>query len=548
MKPARPRSPLVGVVLALSVLLVAATPAPDTTTDAAPLSVVTILDVSDFHGNLLPVTQQIGGVSRPVGGAAYLDTYFDRIRATSGPENTFLVTAGDAVGATPALSSLLKDRPTIEVMNMMGFNADTLGNHNFDRGVRHMRWLESLADFPYVVSNLVNNDGNRPPWVRPSVIRETGDVRIGFTGAINPEAPTLVAPGNFGTLRILDPAVSINRAARWLELRGVRTVVALVHIGATGLSSRAATGPLVDLARRLRGVDVLIGDHTNMQVNQTEAGADGKPILVIENLSKGATFTEVKLVVDTATGEATGATARIHTAFSDLVEPDPEIQAAITRYREKVAPQLERIVGHSTVAIPTSHRVAESNQGNLVTDAMRATYGVDFAFENSGGLRADLTRADDTDEAGRFVIRMGYVLDMLPFGNVAVTLEVTGEELKRILENGVSSMPSAAGRFIQVSGLRFGYRTSERAGQRVQWVRRPDGSPVDLSPNSTYRIAMNDFMAAGGDTYPNFSGRFDTRDLLDQVVASYIASKGEVSPEGPIPPATAPETRIFRLD
>jgi 2',3'-cyclic-nucleotide 2'-phosphodiesterase (5'-nucleotidase family) len=189
-------------------------------------------------------------------------------------------------------------------------------------------------------------------------------------------------------------------------------------------------------------------------------------------------------------------------------------------------------------------RTCESLVGNVVADAMRTTYGTDFAITNSGGLRADLTcpATDNPDDfcpsftPPPYPITRGQVLGVLPFGNTVVTLTVNGAELKAILENGVSQMPAASGRFPQVSGLCFTYDVSAPAGSRVTGaVRQAEdgsctGAPIDLTAASTYTIAMNDFMVSGGDAYPNFAGRATTRELMDEVVADYIAAAATISP------------------
>jgi 2',3'-cyclic-nucleotide 2'-phosphodiesterase (5'-nucleotidase family) len=175
---------------------------------------------------------------------------------------------------------------------------------------------------------------------------------------------------------------------------------------------------------------------------------------------------------------------------------------------------------------------------------MRSTYGTDFAITNAGGLRADLT-CPTTDNPNDFCpafappgfpITQGQVLTVLPFGNIVVTLQVNGSELKGLLENGVSRMPAADGRFPQVSGLCFTYDISAPAGSRVTRVVRQSaeegctGGALDVTAGASYTLAINDFMASGGDGYLKLSARAVTRELMDQVVARYIAAKSTVSP------------------
>jgi 2',3'-cyclic-nucleotide 2'-phosphodiesterase (5'-nucleotidase family) len=211
-------------------------------------------------------------------------------------------------------------------------------------------------------------------------------------------------------------------------------------------------------------------------------------------------------------------------------------------------------------------RLCESLVGNIVTDAMRLSFeGVDFAITNSGGLRADLTcpSPDIPDDfCGSFTpppwpITRGQVLGVLPFGNLVSTVEVNGAELKTFLENGVSAMPAANGRFPQVSGLCFQYDISAPAGSRVipaSVVRQAadgtcTGPAVDLTAASMYHIAINDFMAAGGDGYPNVASRAHSREVMDQAVADWITANTPLTPaiQGRIqcigaacPPITAP--------
>lgn len=507
----------------------------------------TILNVSDFHGNLQPATPPGGG--EKLGGAAYLATHF-ATRAALAEHDPFLVTAGDAVGATPPLSAHFADNPTIEVMNMMGFDADTLGNHNFDHGVAHMKRLAAQADFPYLVANLMDRRGRTPSWVQESTTWTVGGTTVGITGAINEDAPSLLKPGSLGRLVIEDTAEALNAEASELEARGINTIVALVHYGAEGVGDSGATGPLIDLASRLQGIDVLIGDHTNLQVDQSVQGADGKAVWVVENFSKGISFSEIDVVIDNETGETVRVAARFFPSLTRGVTPDPAIKRYIDGLEAEVGPLVDEVVGHSHVPVNWTIPWAESNQGNLVADALRETFGTDFAVVNSGALRTDLTRSDDRETAGPYRIRRRHILEMMPFQNSMVTVEVSGVELRSILENGVAAQPRPDGRFIQVSGLEFDYRTSAPVGERVVEVRwHATDDPVDLSETVTYSVAMNDFMALGGDGYPSFDGRFVVQGLLDwEAVAGYLARSSPVSPEGPVSPAMVPATRIFRLD
>lgn len=503
---------------------------------------ITILTVNDFHGNLLPRTEQadtVGPFFR-IGGAAFLKAWFDRYRAEARGE-TLILAGGDSVGATPPISNFFGDQPTIEIWNMVGLHADVLGNHEFDRGATYLRTvLIPLAQYPYLSANVVDQTTLRtPPEWKPSQVFVVDGVPIGVIGFTTPDAPQLVFPGRMENFIVTDPLTAIQREADQLRARGIRVIVGVGHLGATGPLDEPA-GPLIDLADQVRGFDLLIGGHTHALVNTMRPNG----VLVVESLEYGRRFTRVRLVVDADTKRVVYKTADYHLPWNIGMTPDPAIQARLDALQAELAPILNQIVGLSRVSIPRADacgnplgRTCESKIGDLVTDAMRFTYGVDFAVTNSGGLRADLTRTGDTDPAtGYFNIRRGYILEVLPFGNVVVTLQVNGAELKAILENGVSRMPSPDGRFPQVSGLCFTYNINAPAGSRVVSAVRQaaDGSctgpAVDFSPAATYMIAMNDFMASGGDGYPVLISRAYTRELMDQVLEAYIQANSPVAP------------------
>lgn len=505
----------------------------------------TILDISDFHGQLpsLGAAADSVGPSFDVGGVAYLGPWFQRYRdRASGP--VLLVTAGDAVGATPPISTAFGDTPTLEIMNALGFTADALGNHNFDAGAIYMfGTLEPMADFPYLAVNLVpiRADVATPaagdaPFT-PSLVIEEDGVRLGLIGFSNPDIPRLTRPGAMDPYRVIDPVEPINQEASALRDAGINTVVAMGHIGATGGTLTEPTGPVVDVADQITGVDVVIADHTDMQVSSVQPNG----VLLVENRSKGVMFTRVTLLIDAETGEVFYRTADHHRPWVIGMTPDAEIETRLEELEAELAPVLGMVIGAGAFPIPRSDecgmptgRTCESLIGNIITDAMRITYGTEFAITNSGGIRADLTCPED---GGSFCptagdpnqITEGQVLTVLPFGNVAVTLEVTGEELKAMLETGVAAMPEASGAFPQVSGFCFTYDINAEPGNRVTSVVRQaeDGSctgeVVDLSAATIFTLTTNDFTASGGDGYPELISRADSRDVLAPVVAGYVA-------------------------
>jgi 2',3'-cyclic-nucleotide 2'-phosphodiesterase (5'-nucleotidase family)/predicted AlkP superfamily phosphohydrolase/phosphomutase len=521
------------------------------------LAEITILDISDYHGQLIPLSETADNVTGTgalnptftIGGSAFLKPWFDAYRAEA-KGGSITIAAGDSVGATPPISAFFGDTPTIEMMNLMGFGADGLGNHNFDKGEQYLRnTLIPLAKFPYLSANIVDAAGKTPAgsWSPARAFNQFDGGNLTLIGFSNDDLPELIFPGGLGPFHITDSAAAVNAQAAALKAKARGPIVAFGHLGATAGTLNAPTGPLIDFADQLTNVDVVIGDHTNFQVVTTRPNG----VLVTENLSKGVRFTRVRIVIDSKTKEVVYKTADFHKPWTIGVTPNPQIQARIDQLNAQLAPILGTVLGSSTVFIPRADacgrvdgRLCESLVGNVVTDALRTKYVTDFAITNSGGLRADLT-CPTTDNPSDFCppytpppypITRGQTLGVLPFGNISVTLDVTGAELKTMLENGVSLMPAAQGRFPQVSGLCFTYDISAAAGSRVTSAVRQasdgtcTGAAIDLTAASTYTVAENDFMASGGDGYPNVVSRATTRDIMEQDLADYVTSSGTISP------------------
>jgi len=519
---------------------------------------VTVLQISDYHGQLVPLAEAADNLPAPavnptfsIGGSAFLKPWFDLYRAEA-PDGSVLLAGGDSVGATPPISAFFGDTPTIELMNMMGFQLDGLGNHNFDKGQAYLRnTLIPLAKFPYISANVVDARGHTPHEWAPSVVFDTfAGGKVGFVGFTNEDAPTLVFPNAFDPFRVEPRLARVQAEVDRLRSKNVKTIIVVGHDGATAGTLTAPTGELIDLADKLTGVDAVLGDHTNFQVLATRPNG----VLVTENLSKGVRFTRVRLILDTTTNSIVYKTADFHKPWTIGVTPDPAIQARIDSLNAQLTPILGNVIGQSTVEVLRSDvcgrvdgRLCESLVGDVTTDAMRTAYssiGVEFAITNSGGLRDRLTCPAAGGGTGfcpaftppPYAITRGQVLAVLPFGNVVVTLNVSGAELKAMLENGVSSMPGANGRFPQVSGLCFTYDIEAPVGSRVVGAVRQaadgscTGAAIDLTAASTYKIAENDFMASGGDGYPNFFSRATTQDIMDQALADYVTAKTPIAP------------------
>jgi 2',3'-cyclic-nucleotide 2'-phosphodiesterase (5'-nucleotidase family) len=374
---------------------------------------------------------------------------------------------------------------------------------------------------------------------------EVGGLDVAVVGITNEEAPTVVSPGAFGTIEITDSVQAANVAAREAKRAGADVVIVLTHKGIRGFNADgSAFGELIDLANNVSAgqIDLIVGDHTDF----TYSGVHQDRVLAVENRSKGIQFAQILLEVD-GKGKVVSKSVTFHTPTAAAVTPDPAIQAYIDGLTAQLTPILGTVIGSSTRTILRSDscgradgRLCESLVGNVVTDAMRTKYATDFAITNSGGLRAALT-CPDAGPSGfcsastpALSITRGSVLGVLPFGNVTTTVTLTGAEVKAFLENGVSRMPGADGRFAQVSGLCFTYDVAAPAGSRVTSIVRQaaagscTATPVD--PAASYSVASNDFLLKGGDGYPDVYSRATTRDIMDQDLADYVSANSPISP------------------
>jgi 2',3'-cyclic-nucleotide 2'-phosphodiesterase (5'-nucleotidase family) len=496
---------------------------------------VSIVGLNDFHGQLEPTTATFDGLARPVGGAGQLATLFDE-EARALPKPTLLLAAGDNVGASPPISALLEDTPTIDVENAWGLDATSFGNHEFDYGLPRILKHEARADFPFLSANIVEEEtGREPPWIKPSTVFRVNGVRVGVIGATTKETPELVAAGNTAGLAFLDESERIRRESENLRRQGVDVQVVVIHEGATVGANPLANTPGSPWDGRIRGIveglrgttiDLVIAGHTHRIANTVIGG-----IPVVEGVNAGGSYTVAQLLVRNGDVAWTGAATRV--AKNQGVASRPDVQAIVDKANADTAPLRNEVIGTQSVDLlrdPT--RLSESNMGNLVADAMRLKYpGVEAAVTNSGGLRADIPRTPPSAGEQPGEITWGEVFAVLPFGNRTVIETLTGEQLKAALTNGVSPVcdPNiATGRFPQVSGLKVTFHCSGTTGVVDEILK----GTTPVGPADTVRIVTNDFMFTGGDGYTAFQGGTDVGqpgDALLDVTIDYIKANSPVS-------------------
>lgn len=551
-RPAR-RGPLALALLALLGLAIpagvlAAKPV------VTPIS-IQLLNVSDWHGQLDPVS--VTGVGN-VGGAAALSAYFAADRIAN--PNTLTLTAGDDIGATPALSNYFDDVPAILAERMMGIQVGTFGNHNFDAGLGRLQDQINLAGaatsvdapgapFQYVSANLRNRDANIS-GVSDYAMFDLGGVKVAVIGVTNPEAPGLVTPGNFGTIEVIDPVKAALKARNAAKDAGADVVVAITHMGVNGFTGGEPFGPLVDFANAVNAnskkIDVIFGDHTDVKWSGYIKGA-----LVHENSSKGVSYAKTAIAVDPNTHKVISATVTQVTPLSSAVTADPAIVAMLAPYRTALAVIFDTPIGVATGRFPNDgspriQRSGETALGDLITDGMRAQYGTQLALYNGGSIRQPLPSSyapldlslDRTDPAPYDIV-IGDIYSVLPFGNSVVTRSVTGAQVWAAIQNGVSRTNwngtrcvGADGRFPQVSGFKFTFTCTATASSGVVTsISLSNDTPIPNNATATYTFATSNFIAAGGDGYTMFADGQGVTFGLDAVaLLNYVQGLGTVSP------------------
>ncbi|MBL0407487.1 5'-nucleotidase C-terminal domain-containing protein [Microvirga aerilata] len=450
------------------------------------------------------------GAEKGRGGFAKLATVVKDEKAKG---NAFFVHAGDTISPS-LMSGFDKGAHIIDILNRMGVDAMTPGNHEFDLGPDAFRARMAEAKFDVLATNIVDGNG-LPANTKPDKMVEVQGVKIGFFGLTTEDTPIASSPG---TIKF-SPTIDTARAkAKELREKGADIVVAIAHT------------PLeVDMIiARSAGVDVIIGGHDEHLL----AFYDGKVTLTeSESQANYVTVTELAVTKATKDGKTTVTwTPNFRIVDTAGVKADPDIEAVVKGYEDKLSKELDVEIGVTETPLDSRRatvRGGEAAMGNLVADALKASVGADVAITNGGGLRADKQY-----EAGQKLTRRNILAEM-PFGNTTVLLEVTGAQIKAALENGVSQVRELGGRFPQVSGITAEVDVKEPVGSRVKAV-QINGQPLD--PAKTYKLATNDFMARGGDGYRVFT---EAKSLVDvsasQLMASqvidYVAKAGKVAPK-----------------
>ncbi|MFE3140528.1 bifunctional metallophosphatase/5'-nucleotidase [Streptomyces scopuliridis] len=507
---------------------------------------VQLLSFNDLHGNLEAPAGSAGTVTEkqadgttkaiPAGGIEYLATSLRNAR--KGNEYSVTAAGGDMVGASPLLSGLFHDEPTIEALNKIDLDVTTVGNHEFDEGAVELARLQNGgchptegcyekgkkfkgADFPYLAAN-VTSEKTGKPVLKPYTVWKKDGVKIGFIGVTLEGTPNIVTAEGVKGLKFHDEIEAVNKYAQELDRQGVKSIVALIHEGGAPASTAynydcdspgagdGISGPIVDIAKGISPkVDALVTGHTHQAYACTIPDPSGNPRLVTSASSFGKLYTDTTLTYDRRTNDIVRTSVKSANHVVSRDQPKAaDMTSLIGRWNKLAAPIANAPQGFISADINgRGATTPESPLGDVIADAQLAGTapadkgGAQIAFMNPGGIRSDLVYKASGSE-GDGVVTYGEAFTVQPFTNMMNVVDLTGAQVITALQQQVSGSNEASPKILQVSkGLTYTLDMTKTGAARVVTDSvKLDGAAID--PAKTYRVAMNEFLGGGGDGFP----------------------------------------------
>ncbi|MFF9312484.1 bifunctional metallophosphatase/5'-nucleotidase [Streptomyces sp. NPDC014748] len=505
---------------------------------------VQLLSFNDFHGNLEPPAGSSGQVTETepdgttkkidAGGVEYLATSLRTAR--KGHPYSVTAAAGDLIGASPLLSGLFHDEPTVEAMNKLDLDVTSVGNHEFDEGASELARMQNGgchpkdgcyesgrtfkgADYPYLAAN-VTDEKTGKPILEPYWVWKHNGVKIGFIGVTLEGTPDIVTAEGVKGLKFRDEVETVNKYANILDKQGVKSIVALIHEGGEPASQSydydcdspgagdGVSGPIVDIAKHITPkVDALVTGHTHQAYVCTIPDPSGRPRMVTSASSYGKLYTDTTLTYDRRTRDIVRTSVKSANHVVSRTQPKAaDMTALISRWNALAAPVANRPVGYISGDINgRGATTPESPLGDLIADAQLAhAKSLDpkavLALMNPGGIRSDLVHKASGGE-GDGVVTYGEAFTVQPFSNTVNLVDLTGAQLITALQQQVSGPNEASPKILQISaGLTYTLDLTKSGAARVVADSvRLNGAALD--PAATYRVAMNSFLAGGGDGF-----------------------------------------------
>ncbi|MGW0092788.1 bifunctional metallophosphatase/5'-nucleotidase [Streptomyces sp. NPDC003328] len=540
---------------------------------------IQLLSFNDLHGNLEPpagssgrvTEQEEDGTTKSIdaGGVEYLATHLRQAR--EGNRYSITAAAGDMVGASPLISGLFHDEPTIDALNKLDLDVTSVGNHEFDEGAKELGRLQNGgchptdgcydaqkkfrgADFPYLAANVTDEKSGKP-ILAPYWVWKKNGIKVGFIGVTLEGTPDIVSAEGVKGLKFGDEVETINKYAKVLQRQGVQSIVALVHEGGAPASGSynydcdspgagdGISGPIVDIAKHVTpAVDALVTGHTHQAYVCTIDDPAGRPRMVTSASSFGRLYTDTTLTYDRRTGDIarTAVTSANHVVTRDVAKA-PDMTDLITKWKTLAAPISSRPIGYIAGEIGNSG--TESPMGDLIADAQLAYAKsldpeADLALMNPGGIRASLTYASSGGE-GDGVVTYGEAYTVQPFSNTVNLVDLTGAQVITALQQQVSGANEASPKILQVSnGLTYTLDLTKSGAARVVVDSvRLGGTAID--PAATYRVAINSFLAGGGDGFAELGKGANVLVGGDDLAAfeGYLTANSSASAPYPVPAA-----------
>ena len=507
---------------------------------------LTILHINDWHSRIesnnsfeSTCSAKEETENKCFGGAARLVTAIGERRTALQGKNVLLLNGGDNFQGS-LFYSTFKGKAEGEFLNLMKFDAMTVGNHEFDDGEENLVPFLDMAQFPVLSVNVkANEKSGAHNKIKPSVVLDVGGQKIGIIGAVTTDTPEIASPGP--NIAIEDDIKTITAEVEKLKGQGVNKIIALTHVGYERDK---------ELIAKIPGVDAVVGGHSHTLLSNTDSKAAGPYPTMIDNpegykvpVTQAASYSkylgEFKIVFDD--NGVVKSAAGDPLILDSKIKPD---EAVLARVKEMGAP-IEALkateVSETTTKIDGSRescRARECEMGNLIADAIlerTKEQGVTIAIQNGGGIRASIDPG---------VVTMGEVLTVLPFQNTVATFQLSGKDLVASLESGVSGIQEGKGQFPQVAGLKYAFDKSVEAGKgRIKSVEvRENNAWTAIQPDKVYTVVTNNFVRGGGDGYKLFASNaknaYDFGPSLEQVVADYLKANRPYTPklDGRTPP------------
>lgn len=466
---------------------------------------ISVVHVNDTHGRV-EENEKNGEL-----GFAKLKTYYDNKNVAN---NALLLNAGDVVHGT-TFATISSGDSVVNVMNQMGFDAMTAGNHDFNYGYQRLIELNEKANFPIFAANVVNEEGNN--ILDADSIIDVDGVKVGLFGLATEETKTKSSPANTEGLTFVNSIETAKNEVAKLKNQGAQVIICISHLGEDKESVETSTM----IAENVEGIDLIVDGHSHTELQN---GRYVGNTLIAQAKAHGYFIGDVTLLLDKNNKVvAKNASLKPYSRMKYLHANKDTLDQieAVTNENKKV---LDQKVGETKVDLIGARdmvRTSETNLGDFVTDAMIKATGADVAITNGGGIRESIAAGN---------ITKGDVLTVFPFTNFAVTLEVKGSVIKDALEHGLSEAPNSAGKFPQIGGMVVKYDATKPAGQRVSEI-TIKGEAYD--PEKTYTLVTNDFMAIGGDGYEMLKDqtKLAEYELISEIFENAIREAGTINPE-----------------